>query len=414
MKEKPIFARRGPLTSVDFIFCCLNSAISFGVLKLGAVFTAGIVFSYIILIVISILSYFSLKLFVMAAAYYHESTFEEIWNAAFSKYTLFIPIIASVFSSLVNMITYFGEIQSAAISIWLKILKLHKHDYDTQISDLESYKMLIGCCIFIVFILPVCFSISIRSMAIISYFALICVLIFILYIVFMFAYFVKKDGFDPTHSIKCFQFGHQFMKSLLTLIFAFEFYPLTYPGLRDFQNSTPSNLYRTFIIVIFLIFVIYSIIGTFCYLTFFDRNNKGIILDYFPSDTKVEKIFLIIGRFVTFFFVINTIPFRLNACRYIILNTFNSTTSFPPEIWTFMGIVISLFALALSNLTSEYLDYLEIINNIMAAFLLYIIPPLLYIKAYKTSNRAMFCISILLLVIGIASSIAIIVFKGFF
>lgn len=413
-KEKPIFTRKGPLSSVDFIFCCLNSAISFGVLKLGAVFTSGLIMTYIILIIVSALSYFSLRLFVLAASFYHESTFEEIWRAAFPKVTLIIPITASIFSSLVNIITYLREIQAAVISIWYKILKLHKHDYETDSSELSSYKMLIGCCILIVLILPLCFTISIHSMAILSYFSMICVFIFIIYVVFMFAYLVKKVGFDPTHSIKYFQFGDQFIKSLLTLIFAFEFYPLTYPGLRDCQNSTPSSLSKSFIVINLSILIIYSVIGTFCYLTFFDQNNKGIILDYYPTNTKAEQILLIIGRIVTFFFVLCTIPFRLNSCRYIILNTFNSTTSFPPEIWTFMGIIISVFSLALSNLTNEYLNCLEVINNVMAAVLLYIIPPLLFIKAYKTTYPGLFAAAIVLLIIGFTSSISIIVYKGFY
>lgn len=413
-REKPIFPKKGTLSSVDFIFCCLNSAFSYGILKLGSVFTSGLIFTYIILIIVSFLSYYSLKLFVLSAAYYHEGTFEEIWREAFSKTTLFIPIFATIFSSLVNMTTYIKNIQSSIVNIGSKIVSLLNEDGREIINDLQAYKMLLGSGVFILFLLPQCISSSIHTMAIISFVSFGCIIFFLIYSVCMFGYQVKTKGFDITHSIKYFQINQQSAKSLAALIFAFEFYPLTYPGLRDCKDSRKSNLFKVFFIIIIFIFIIYATIGTFNYLTFFDENKYGIILDHFPDDTKAEKILLIIGHILTLFFVLQTIPFRLNSCRYVLLSTVNSLTSFPHDIWAFMGIIICLLALALSNLTDDYLIFLEVGNNIMASILLYIIPPILYIKAYKVSDCWHFTISIILLIVGILATIFMIMYNGFY
>lgn len=413
-REKPIFSERGTLRPFDMICCCINSAVGLGSLKLGAIFSIGIFPTYILLIVIWFLSYYSLRLLVLSANYYHESTFEEIWRAAFNRATMFIPSTVSILSSLVDMTAYVQAIQSSVISICEKIFLLFTDDSGHIFTEFEQYKMLIGCAIFFVFLLPVCFTINPSTMSILSYFSVTFILLFTLYVISMFAYLVKKYGFDPNHSFSFFNPKGNYAKSLSTLIFAFTFYPLTYPGIRHVKNSTQKNLTRIFLITMIIILVDYLIIGTFSYLSFLGKNLNGSVLNFYPENTQTEKILSVFGHLLSLVYVLLTIPFRLNSCRYIILNAISGSTTFPIDTWVLVGILMSLFALSFGNLTDFFLNILFIISDVMASFLLFIFTPIYYLKAYGFNDKFRGFMSVLLLIVGVLATVFMIVYDGFY
>lgn len=412
--EKPIFYQKGTISSVDMIFCCLNSTIGLGSLKLGAVFTTGLIVSYLLLSILCYLSFYSFKLLILSAATCHESTFEEIWLVQFSKKSIIVPVFFTSISTLVSMVGYIREIQTFAITICSKISFFISGEPNSIYLNLENFKMLIGCLVFVIFLIPVCFMKNIYTMVIISYISMSFFLLFVIYLISMFGYEVKRTGFNQNHSFKLFHIKDHLPKSISTSIFAFNFHPLTYPGLRHVKCSTKQNLLNIVGVTMITILVNYIIVGTFSYLTFFDKNTNGIILDYYPENTKSEKILAIIGQILCFGFILLTIPFRLNSCRYVILNTINNDTSFPPDIWIFLGIIISLLALSFANLTDEYLNILFVFSDAMACFLLFIFTPIFYLKTNGTTHRFNTFMSILFLIIGLTASIFMVLYEGFY
>lgn len=412
--EKLIFSHKGILSSIDMILCCINSATGLGVLKLGAVFTSGLISAIFLLPITCFLSFYSFKLLILAAEPCHQGTFEEIWTSVFSQKTVIIPVLVSVFATLLSIITYIREIELYSITILSKIYLLTTEEHDSVVSSLEKYKMLVGSVVFILFMIPVSFMTHIRTMAVISYVSNVFFVLFMLYLVAMFGYEVKKNGFDPNHSFHFFTIKTNFAKSLSTSIFAYNFHPLTYPGIRHVKNCTRSNLIRIIAISMIIVLVNYIIVGAFSYLTFFDKNKSGVILDYYPEGTKTEKILAIIGRIFSFGFVLLTIPFRLNACRYVILNTITNSSSFPTDIWTFLGLIISLLALCLGNLSSEYLNILFIFSDLLASFQLFIFTPTLYLRANGTKDKFNTFMSIFFLFIGLVTIAFMIVYDGFY
>lgn len=410
--EKPIFRQKGILSSKDMIICCVNSAVGVGILKMGAAFTSGLIVSILVLFIVCFLSYYSFKLLVLSAAKCHESTFEEIWKSEFSSKTIIVPVFFTSFSMLLSMVSYMREIQSSAITICSKILVVATDQSDSITPKLQTYKMLVGSAVFVLFLIPVCCVAHVSSLVTMSYVSNCFLFLFLIYLIVMFGYEVKRVGFDPKHNFKLYQFKGHLTTCLSTTIFAFNIHPLTYPGMKHVKDSTQSNLLLIFRITMIIIMANYFIAGLFSYLTYFDENT-GIILDYYPENTETEKILMIIGRILAFGFILLTIPFRLNACRYVILSSISDILSFPPEIWTFTGIIISLLALSLANLTEKFLTTLFIFSNIMASFLLFIFTPIFYLKANGTSDHLHAFISISFLVIGVISIIVIILVDGF-
>lgn len=413
-QEKPIFIERGVLSSADMICCCLNSAIGLGSLKLGATFTIGLISTFILFIIIWFLSFYSLKLLVLSASFYRESTFEEIWKSAFSRSTVFIPGIISILSSLADMTAYIQAIQSSIISICTKIIVFVSDESDEMVMNLEPYKMLFGSAIFILFLLPVCIATSTRTIVILSYISISFIILFTFFVIGAFGFLVKKYGYDPDHSFKFFNPKGNFAKSISTSVFAFTFYPLTYPGIRHVKDSTKYNLTKIFLITMIIIFIYYSIIGTFSYLTFFDKNLNGTVLDYYPENSKTEKIISIFGNIIALIYILFTIPFRLNSCRYIILNAISNNSTFPPDIWAFMGITMAILSLALANFSDKFLNILFIISDVMASFLLFIFTPLYYLRAFGFQDRFNSFISIVLLIAGVLTIIFMIIYDGFY
>lgn len=411
-QEKPIFVNRGKIDSIGMICCCINSAFGLGSLQLGFTFTSGLITSYLLLIIVGFFSFYSLKLLVLSATIFRQSTFEEIWRVAFSNSTIFIPIIVIIISTIADLTTYFRTTQSFVISMCANIYLLRSEHQDF-IFTLEKYKMLFGCITFVIFTLPVSFVTDFKKIVIISYHSIAFIAILIIYILGVFSYRVKKYGFDPDHSLKLFNFHSQFAKSLASSVFSFGFYPLSYPGIRDVRDSTKSNLLFIFRITTFIIFIVYMIIGTLSYFMFFDKNTGGFILDYFSDSTNSEKILLIFGYIIAFFNVLFTVPFRLNSCRYTILHALSSSNYFPLEIWVFSGIAISLFAFALSNLSNKLINVFYILADIITSILMFVFTPLFYLKGYGRINRFNAFMSVLLLIFGFATAITMTFYNGF-
>ncbi|KAK8892591.1 hypothetical protein M9Y10_029830 [Tritrichomonas musculus] len=403
--EKPIFNQKGILSSSDMICCCINSAVGLGVLKLGVAFTSGLLISFLLLVIICFLSFYSYKLLVLSASVCHQSTFEEIWKVQFSKKTIFIPVCFTVITTLLSIVNYIREIQSYTITIFSKIYFLATDKAELTVLNLKIYKMLVGCAAFVSFLIPVCFVTHLKTITKLSYISNFFLILFTIYIIIMFGYEVKHLGFDPDHSFKLFHFKGHITRSLSTTIFAFNFHPLAYPGIRNVINSTKSNLSNIFRNTMIIVLVYYLIVGTFSYLTFFDKNKSGVILDYYPENTKTEKILTIIGRIITLVFILFTVPHPLNACRYVILNLVSDVLVFPEEIWRFTGIIISLLALCLANLTEKYLNILFTFSDAMASFFLFVFTPLFYLKINGLYDRFNAFMSILLLLIGAMSTI---------
>ena len=373
-----------------------------GVLRLGSAFNSGLIFTHILNILVAIVSFYSLKLFVLAASCYHESTFEEIWSSAFSRKTVFIPALCSILSSLSNIMSYLGYLQDSIINIISNFILLFDNEGHDLIDSIQKYKILFGFFIVIVLCLPASLSNDLRFIVITSYISITFFLCVFIYIIGRFAAIVVKDGFDPYHRFRLFDVKNHISDSISSLTYSYLFYPFAWPGLRHAKNTTARNFTNMFFTTILISFILYSIIGTFSYLSFFDQNTGGIILDYYPMGTGTNEILLIIGHMFTFLYILLTVPVVLNPARYILLNIINMKDSFPKDIWSLTGITLSLISLILANMPENITDILFIITDLLTLLLLFIFPPVLYLRGYGTKNKFHFAGAIFEMIIGLA------------
>lgn len=401
--DKPIFPRLGTLNFIEFSFCCLNSVIGTGALQLGSTFTSGLAFTHILNIFVALVSLYSLKLYVLSASIFHESTFEEIWAVTFPKCTIFIPALCSVILSITNVMSYLTFLQGSAISILTMIILLINENSQETINKINEFKFLIGFLIVVVFCVPTSISSNLRFVVMSSFISVSFFLCIIIYVIIRFSIIVSDKGFDPNHRIKAVDLKDHISSSISSLTYAYLFYPFAWPGLRHSKNPSQKNLSITFYTVISVVFILYTIMGTFSYLTFFDENTGGIILDYYPYHTQSEKIQLIIGHIITFIYILLTIPIVLNSARYILLNCIHKKDEFPLEVWAPVGITMSLVSLILANIADNISNVIYIISDILTLIQLFIFPPLLYLRGFGTRNKLHFIGSILEIALGIAA-----------
>lgn len=405
--DKPIFPRLGTLSFVDFMFCCLNMAIGTGALRLGTAFISGFLFSHLLNTFVAIVTLYSLKLYVLSAAYYQENTFEDIWSHAFPKYTVFIPEICSIVKPLQTVMSYTSFLQGSLVTILTQVIRLINPNSDDIISRLGNFKMLIGFLLVIVVWGPTSFCTNVRYTVYISYVSVSLFLIVSVYIIAQFVVSVNRDGFDPQHRFKLFDLKDHVTSSIMSFAFAYNLYPFPWPGLKHHKDPSMKSLSRTFIFSIVTCYFLYAIVGTFSYLTFFDTKTGSIIIDFYPSETFLDKLLIIIGNIFTFVYIALTIPFRINGCRYAILNAFYKKSEFPPDVWGPTGITVALIALALANSDAEVRNIISSLGDVLTIILMFV-SAVFYLRAYGTKNKLHLVGAILEAIITLAAFVFII------
>lgn len=401
LEEPPIFSTRGTLSTIDMLFYLLNSGIGSGTLHMGEIFHSGLLFSYILLLIFGFVTFLSTRLFVLAAAKYHQSTFEEIWIASFGKITVFIPAAFSLVSSICNIISYTQFAQTALIKIISMIIVLINEESVDTVAEIESHKFLVGLIVCVIYYIPFSFSRQVNFLSVASYINVFTFILFIIYVIVRSALRLVDDGFDPYKKFQLFNVSKDVYSSLSSTIFSFLIFPIAFPGLRHVKNSSPTNLKKIFGFTILIIFFFYLIMGTFDYFTFYGWDRSGTILEYYLSKTETDKILLIVGYFLALIYVSCTTPICINVCRYVTMNLIQSFNFFTMDIWILLGITFSFVSVALSGLDDEYLDIVFLIGHIMAACVQYIFPAILYIRAYKVTQKLNFATSIFVMIIGI-------------
>lgn len=402
-EDMNIFNQIGKLNSSQFICCVLNTIIGSGVLKLGSTFNSGIIFTHILNIFIAFVSVYSIKLYILAAARYREGTFEEIWSVAFSRKTIIIPAFCSILSSFTNVMSYLSFLQNSFSQIISMIILLIDENAQETVDLIQRYNLLYGIAIIIIFCVPICISSDIRHIAILSIISLIFFGCVFIYVISRFVEIVHRDGFNADNRLKLFDLKDHISSSISSLVYAYLFYPFAWPSLRHSNNPTVKNLSKTFYLAIFITYIIYSIMGTFSYLTFYDSNTGGIILDYYPFDTKTNQVLMLISHVCTFIYIMFTIPVVLNPSRFVILNLISKKDTFPDEIWSLIGITISIISFLLANLPDDVSDIIFMIADILSLSLLFFFPPILYLKGFGLSNKWHFCGAIGEILLGIAA-----------
>lgn len=225
-EDTPLFRIFGNVKFVDFIVYCLNVAIGSGALKLGAAFRAGLIFSFMVSIVVAILSFYSLHLHALAASHYNAGTFKDIWKSCFSEFSLDISSSVNVIFGLTNVMGYYQFLQGWKITIIRMILVLSTNKDNKTVETIQNYQLPIGFLVTLIFSCPFCVSKSQSTVFLVSYISMGAFVLLVLYVIVRFSIGVYNNEFDPNHEIKMFDVPNYAVRCLSSFILAYLIYPL--------------------------------------------------------------------------------------------------------------------------------------------------------------------------------------------
>ncbi|OHT17469.1 Transmembrane amino acid transporter protein [Tritrichomonas foetus] len=388
--EQLFSQRRESFDYFSTVVFILNVSIGTGVMKLGAAFKAGAVLSVLLSTFIAILSTYTFYLFLKSAAKTKSSTFEGIWAKTFGHKTVVVCAVISMTSKLMALKAYISFVCDQLVYL----IKLVLPNHPSFLVD----RFFLFAAVMVVFYIPV---LSSKSLKVIFYCCLIkvtCLAFLCIVIVYYFITFTIQDGFDPRNEIAYFRFDNRFISALDSLLTAYLVMPICYPGLKHFRNLTVNTFLNQYKVSMFITWIVYNIVGLICYFTFFDQNTGGLILSYYPENTLT-----IIAQVALTLMMIFTCPVALNPVRYVLVDLVSRGSEFPSDVWCQAGIIIMVLAILLSSLKGDVNFWVSTITNIRSPLVLFILPSILYLKAWGTHNKLHFVLALLVFVIGLVS-----------
>ena len=388
-EEEQIFpARRDVLTSFHVMVFLVSVAIGSGVIKLGTAYQAGALLSPILSGIIAILSCYSFTLFLKAACWAKAATFEEIWMRAFGPKTVPICASISVVSMTVVLESYVSFVYDSVKSLILEFYP----EAPWYLTD----KYILLSAVFVVFLIPMFCSKSLKVIAVMSYVKVLCLAFLCFVFIYRFAETTMKQGFDPNNQIAYFRFDSRAVTLLNTLLTAYLMLPMCYPGIQQVSKFTVKSFMRSIKITMTVCWIVYNICGEICYFTAWDQQET--MLDFYPDD-----VLNLISRFALTLMTIYSCHVAVNPIRYVLINLIAKLGEFSTAVWASVGIGVTYIAIVLTSLTGDVKFYISVVTNIQPSFMLFIFPAMLYLKAFGTHSKLHLVGSIGILLLGLAA-----------
>ena len=382
-------AQKDAISTGDMVVVIINTAVGVGTLSLGYTFRMGLGFALIMMVLFAACNYYSMFLFVKVAQLYRRGTFEEIWTLAFSRRSSYICAVVSVAFTVLSLVFYFRVMYQC---LYLVVDYL----FDVEGTWLEyEYFYLLG--VDLVLIIPMCFSESLQDIAKIAYVGNTCAIILLIHELYQYTRHLDIYGFDPDSQFAFFSFTTEFAKQFNNVVTAYMFVPFSWPGLRHLHNPTQKRWWMVFGIITGVLIVYYCAMGTLAYLTFFDENEAtDTSLQLYPRDSVVA-----IAAVIVTLKIASVAITSLNQARFITLSSLAGVITIDRTVWTCCGIGWTILGTFGATISKTPLNILTWTHQILAPILLCIIPPVLYLRSYRTRSRGHALGSIILVLIGL-------------
>lgn len=387
--DRQIFQEyKNSLTIQEAVAVMCNTAIGTGMLKLGYVFRCGAMLSCIVNTILGLLSLYGLYIYVEAASFWRQPTFETMWIKAFGYASSIISFIISYVSAVLVMMFYIQFVAQSIQSIINEFWEVNQVVTDNY--------TIMGIASVLCFI-PICFVSSPKTVAKLCYVAIVCIVYLSIHTIYWFVWHVNEYGFDPNGQLAFFRFDDTLANCFSSLSTAYLIAPVAFPGIQHVRNPTPRRLMRVFTLMIATCYILYTVLGLSSYFTFFDENEGGLILDYYPQTWYVTS-----AKVAITILMILSIPMVLNPSRFVTINMIWPCDHYPKAVWVAVGIVTYFFAVFCAFLDEPWATILSVTCDSFSPLLLFVVPSVLFLKGYKTSRKLHFVGCWFMIAAGIA------------
>jgi len=370
-REPEIFPRfKNTLSPNEAVVCLINTAIGTGILRLGYSFRCGIITALVLTTLIALVNYYSFWLYSKAINQTKRSSFVEIWYFLFGWKTLILPVAASAIGTLV-----FSMFFTQCIANYITSLLTELNLYENNLYINETSVLIFT---FAAFVLPNVFVRSLNTVFKMSVISLGFLALLFIHSIYWMIVEYRKYGFDPSNQLKLFSFDSSVITCINALLTAYAVYPLSWPGPRHFSGVNFKSLLSIFKNLTFFCWVLYASFGTLAYFTFFDKNTGGLIISYYPFGfiRAAAEIALI-------FMIALTLPMQLNQARYNLMEAIfpAQTLSVHGGSWVPLGVLAGLIATFLAASKGFMGSFMSMVGDISSPILIFLLPPIIYLKA---------------------------------
>jgi hypothetical protein len=339
----------------------------------GAAFKAGLGLGLIIDVIVLLISYYALRLVILSAAQMRLPMIGPMCRDAFgSSFGTLVSISCIVVSVLRISVEFDSAIE---IAQW-RISVISETDLRV-LTDTMTLSLIASALLCVL-----CFSRSLKLATKMAWLSLIFFIAVIVHAVIIFIRHTRNVGFDPSGELLYFQGGSLIALATRQAMLSAGIAPITFPGLRHLRNSTPHRLMTGFGVGLLLGWVMRVTYGLLSYLTHFS-SEELLASELAFADLMDVKIFCIVKILV----MILSATRSIDLGRYTFCHMFRASDEIPGEVWTAIGVTISLIGAMLVGHGENFRKVIHAVEEILTCCLLFIIPGVLFIKLHARRQQ---------------------------
>eukprot|EP01029_Cantina_marsupialis_P025868 TRINITY_DN68611_c0_g1_i1.p1 TRINITY_DN68611_c0_g1~~TRINITY_DN68611_c0_g1_i1.p1 ORF type:complete len:429 (+),score=93.77 TRINITY_DN68611_c0_g1_i1:152-1438(+) len=360
------------------IFNIANAILGSGILGLAyAAKESGLVPFGSLLIIMALVTDFSLSLLVRICDKYGFTSFEEVGKAAYGVKGLRLSSFAIMLQNMGATISYTVIIGDLLPRFIKNVLRHSSRDYLFS-DDSQIERALLMTLVTVVVVMPLAVQ---KKIGFLGFMSVVSISMMVLFAALV---FIKRTSVpcpishDDVCSADMFVFSADSVLVLPTIGFSFICHTTLLPVYHELKARSFSRMQRVTRAAIFICFILYGTSGVFGYLTFFDQTESDIMksyLDYDENNTviKVVQVCFIIA--VTLTIPLICFPFR----KTVMLGILQKKTLTNPQHYG-ITIATNLIVLTVSILIPKIKIVFGFFGATSAVLLMFLLPSMFYRK----------------------------------
>jgi amino acid permease len=373
--EQLIFNEPMPENSTlfDSFQLLLNTAIGSGTLMVPYCYTSGVGLSLLTSLLFATIGYFTLNFMAESGYFAHKYDYKGLFEHTFGRDKLWIV-------NVMILCVQFGA--SMIYCHWNGRLvpKLLGTDGRSDILGSTSFWTIIIC---VCCSLPLVCLKSIHfleRLAVVSTFAILLLIAHAGY--FMFVH-ISKDGFDPQHQLKFFDFNAAAITGLSVNSMAYNCHLNLFTAIEHMKKPTVGRARKLTSLTVCTSYILYNIFGLFTYFDLFKTIGRGSSLEYYDNGHIFTKITL--GGII--FMLILSVPLVIWAARKSVNSMIFKDTEPTTLRWITIGTIIAIGSAGLAASSDNVILFFDVVGGFFTPTIIFFMPALFYIKNQRNEPK---------------------------
>lgn len=370
-----IFNEPTPETSslFDSLQLLLNTAIGSGTLMVPYCYTSGVALSLLISLLFATIGYFTLNFMAESGYFARKYDYKGLFEHTFGRGKLWIV-------NVMILCVQFGA--SMIYCHWNGRLV-------PKLLGTDGRSDVLGNTRFWTIIMAVCFSLPLvclksihflEKLAVVSTFTIILLIAHAGYYMIV---HIHRDGFDPQHQMKWFDFNAAAITSLSVNSMAYNCHLNLFTALEHMKVPTVGRAKKLTGSTVGISYLLYNLFGIFTYFDLFKTIGRGSSLEYYDNRQVFTKITLA----GIIFMLVLSVPLVIWAARKSVNSMVYKDTEPTTLRWITIGTLITLGSAGLAASSDNVILFFDVVGGFFTPTIIFFMPALFYIKNQRNEPK---------------------------